>query len=282
MPFVPDATVRIENSVIVGRAGPIRVREYLPTVEAGRAPFVWLHGGGFAFGGLDMKESDAPARFLAAAGRRVRTVDYRLAPKISPFTKPDLRPKPNRYPAALHDVVDAAADLAAVTGRSIAMGGASAGANLAASAALMIRDERTVDVISLVLAYGAFHAVLPDDNGVERTLRGPLAGLMFNQAMVTRIYLNYTGSADLLVPGYAVPGGADLHDLPPTFLLNADNDRLRRTGHAFADELRSSGVEVREETVRGTHGFLNSNRKPGFDERMGWIAAWLDEHDPHV
>jgi acetyl esterase len=270
---------RVENVDVIGRDGVIRVRDYLPAVDSssGSTPFLWIHGGGFAAGGLDQEESDAPARFLAATGRRVRTVDYRLVSALKFFT--GLGRRPNLFPAALHDVVDVATDLAAITGGRISVGGASAGANLAASAALMIRDGGHLDLTALVLAYGAFHAVLPEDAEVERALRGPVAHLMFTPAMTRRVYVNYVGDPSLLVPGYAVPGGADLHSLPPTLLLNADNDRLRSSGHAFADELRAAAVEVHEEVVAGRHGFLNSTRTAGFAERMQTIESWLRAHD---
>lgn len=273
-----DVDFQVQDAEVRGRDGATRVRDYLPSVEGPAAPLLWVHGGGFATGGLDQEESNAPARFLAARGRRVRTVDYRLVSSLKFFT--GLGRNPNVFPAALHDVVDAADDLTAVTGRRISLGGASAGANLAAAAALMIRDAGGRELVSLVLAYGAFHSAVPDDPEVERELRGPVVRWMFNPSMTRRLYLNYVGDPALLVPGYAVPGGADLHALPPTFLMNADNDRLRSSGHAFADELRAAGVAVREEVVEGRHGFLNSVRTPGFSERMQAIEDWMRIHDP--
>jgi acetyl esterase len=279
-PAVPEATYRVEDAVVEGRDGPIPVREYLPHDEIPGAPLLWMHGGGFAFGGLDMKESDAPARFLAATGRRIRAVDYRLVPKIGPWSKPDLRPKPNRFPAAVHDVVDAAHDLAAVTGKRISIGGASAGANIAAGAAMMLRDQAPLDLVSLVLAYGAFHGTLPDDPEIEGRLHGLAAHIMFTQAMITRICLNYVGDPALMVPGYALPGGGDLRGLPPTLLLNAQNDRLSISGEAFARELTAAGVTVHDEIVPGAgHGFLNSPRKSHFEPRMRQIDLWLREQD---
>ncbi|MCU1413104.1 MAG: esterase/lipase [Microbacteriaceae bacterium] len=283
MPTVPEATYRVVDATVHGRDGDIPVREYLPHDEIAGAPLLWMHGGGFAFGGLDMKESDAPARFLAATGRRVRAVDYRLAPKIGPWSKPDLRSKPNRFPAALHDVVDAAHDLASVTGRRISIGGASAGANLAAGAAMMLRDEAPLDLVTLVLAYGAFHGTLPDDPEIEGQLHGLAARIMFNQKMITRICLNYVGDPALMVPGYALPGGGDVHGLPPTLLLNAQNDRLSISGEAFARELTTAGVTVHDEIVPGAgHGFLNSPRKRDFTERMTMVDTWLRQQDARV
>jgi acetyl esterase/lipase len=270
----------VKNSTVQGRGGAIPVRDYLPAGDTSGAAFLWVHGGGFIGGGLDQKESDAPARYLADRGRRVRTIDYRLVTGVHLFREPDLKPQPNRFPAALHDVVDVAADLAAVTGRAIAMGGASAGANLAAGATMFIRDEGASGPATLVLMYGAFHSAVPESPEVERALRGPLVKWMFNPTMVRRIFLGYVGDPALFVPGYAAPGGGDLHGFPPTLSMDAEIDRLRASGHAFADELRAAGVAVHEEVVPGArHGFLNAFNKPPFKNSMLTVENWLREHD---
>lgn len=251
------------------------MRDHRPAVVTGSA-VLWVHGGGFSSGGLDQKESDAPARFLAGRGRWVRTVDYRLAPRLRLFRRPDLTPHPGRYPAALHDVVDAAAALSAESGRPVVLGGASAGATLAAGAALVMRDEHSDPPAALALAYGGFHAGLPPDENLERQLRGLLARWAFNPRMVRRIALNYVGDEQLLTPGRAFPGGTDLRGLPPTLVLDARNDRLRRSGQAFAAELRTAGVEVTEHVVDAGHAFLDRPRTPGFTQGMNLFAEWLD------
>jgi acetyl esterase/lipase len=240
---------------------------------------VWVHGGGFAFGSIDMKESDAPARELAAKGTFVRTVEYRLAPRIGFWSQPNLAPHPGRYPEGLQDVVAAAKDLAALEGTPITLGGASAGANLAAGAALMLRDQGADILRSLVLAYGAFHAVMPKDSPIEKELRGPLVRWMFNPDMVRRIALNYVGDPGLMTPSYAFPGGMDLHGLPPTLVMDASNDRLRYSGSTFAGELRAAGVPVHETMVTGTHGFLGAPRAKKYADGMRELSAWLAQHD---
>jgi acetyl esterase len=270
----------VHNSTVHGRGGVIPVRDYLPATESNGAAFLWVHGGGFVAGGLDQKESDAPARYLAARGRRVRTIDYRLVKGVHLFREPDLKPQPNRFPAALHDVADVAADLATITGRQIAMGGASAGANLAAGATMFLRDQGAAGPVTLVLVYGAFHPTVPESSEVEQALRGPLVRWMFNPTMVRRIFLGYVGDPALFVPGYAAPGGADLHAFPATLSLDAENDRLRASGHAFADDLRAAGVEVHEEVVPSArHGFLNAYKKAPFIDSMRTVDAWLRAHD---
>jgi acetyl esterase len=274
-----NAGLTIDEHDIVGRDGPVRVRDYHPASRTTRTAFLWVHGGGFAYGGLDMKESDAPARELAASGTFVRTVHYRLAPRIGLFSQPDLAQLPGRFPAGLHDVIDTALSLAELEGAPINLGGASAGANLAAAAALSLREEGPTTLRSLALAYGAFHAVLPFGSNIERELRGPIARWAFNPSMYRRIALNYVGDTALLVPGPAFPGGSELSGLPPTFLFNASNDRLRASGHAFADELRSAGIDVQETVVTGTHGFLGATGRRKYADGMRELTGWLAAHD---
>ena len=121
--------------------------------------------------------------------------------------------------------------------------------------------------------------MLPPGDDIEGELRGALAKWAFNPKMLRRMNLNYVGDPELLVPGYAFPGGGELHDFPPTLVADAANDRLRRSGHAFAAELRSAGTEVREVVLPGTHAYLNSPKKAGFTQAIQEITGWLREHD---
>jgi acetyl esterase/lipase len=268
------ADISITDLTVRGRDGEIPVRDYRPAGERRSEPFLWVHGGAFSAGGLDQRESDAPARYLAERGRWVRTIDYRLVPDARLFREPDLSPHPNRFPAALHDVVDVYADLAA-SSPSVSLGGASAGANLSAGATLLLRDEGAALPRRLVLAYGAFHAPLPAGDDIEASLHGLLARWLFNDTMVRRIITNYVGDPALVVPGYAIPGGTELHGFPPTLAVDAANDRLRRSGHAFAGELSAAGVPVTETVVDARHGFLNSPKKDAFAIGMRWIDDFL-------
>lgn len=276
----PTDAFTIEDHEIDGRGGPVLVRDYRPRTRTARTAFLWVHGGGFSNGGLDQKESDAPARALAALGTAVRTVQYRLAPRANPWKDPDLSAHPGRYPAGLDDVVDAARSLVAETGRAINLGGGSAGANIAAGAAMRLRDEESIlPVRALALAYGTFHAVLPPSDAIEAELRGVLAKWAFNPSMLRRMNLNYVGDPALLLPGYAFPGGGDVRGFPPTLLFDSSNDRLRRSGHAFAAELRAAGTDVREVVITGTHAFLNKPKSPGFAQGMRELTSWLAAHD---
>ena len=269
---------RVTNSVVSGRDGDIPIRDYEPTNPTAHPPLLWVHGGGFALGGLDMVESDAPARYLAARGRWVRTIHYRLAPNIGPFRNPRLGAAPGRFPEAHHDVIDVAKALTDVAGR-IHIGGASAGANLVAGALLSMRDAGAAMPVSALLIYGTFHSVLPDNLEIESGLRGFAARWLFNPAMTRRIALNYVGQESGLAEPYAFPGGAPLAGFPPSLTVDASNDRLRRSGHQFHGELRAAGIEAEELVVDGRHGFLGSPRRAAFATGMTAIEAWLAARD---
>lgn len=271
--------ISIENSHVAGRDADIPVRDYRPSTETALTPFLWIHGGGFTSGGLDQRESDAPARALAATGRWVRTVDYRLSPRQRLRGELDLSPRPGRFPDAHHDVLDVAAAFQVDCGGPISIGGASAGADLAAGAAMAMRDAGDPPLAAMVLAYGTLHAVLPERDDVENGLRGPLAKWAFNPEMTRRMNLNYVGDESLLVPGYAFPGGADLRGLPPTLVVNSRNDRLRRSGDSFADELRDARVEVENVTLDGIHGFLGATRTRAHAAAIALMTAWLAAHE---
>jgi len=266
---------QIHNHLIRGRGGDIRVRDYVPRVTVG-APFLWVHGGGFHSGHVDTRESDAPARYLADRGRWVRTIDYRLAPRVGLTGAVRLGAHPGRFPAGHDDVVDVARSLVAESGCEIHLGGASAGASLAAGAAMALRDVGGELVRSLVCAYGTFHAELPANIDIEDELRGPIARWAFNPGQMSRMNINYVGSPDALTPGYAFPGGAPLVGMPPALVLDARNDRLRRSGAAFADELRAADVEVQYEVVNAMHAFLGKPGSVAFAKGMTTIGSWLD------
>ena len=150
-----------------GGGHDFRVRVY-PAAEPNGAMLVWLHGGAFMFGTLEMPEADQVGRRLSAAGVTVVSVDYTLAPldALESLAAPDPDadfPSPEqlraeaaaagpraRFPVASLQTVaafDWAVGNAARYGADaerVALGGASAGANLSAGAAMRLRDRATV------------------------------------------------------------------------------------------------------------------------------------------
>lgn len=285
------------------RAGDhdFRIRVY-PAEQARGAALVWLHGGAFMFGTIDMPEADEVATRLAALGVPVVSVGYTLAPLDAapeyPENPPEGMPSPEqvraelaaagpraRFPvaslqtvAAFDWAVEHAADLGADPAR-IALGGASAGGNLAAGAAVRLRDRAAAVPSALLLAYPVLHRVLPDaDDELVGLLEGLPEMLTFPPDEVRAFNRNYVGDEALLDDPAAFPGGHDLRGLPPTILVTADRDRLRSSAQAFAAELAVAGVDVvlqREHAA--LHGFLNEVGHPAAIRAIQRFASELDQ-----
>jgi acetyl esterase/lipase len=182
--------------------------------------------------------------------------------------------------AAFKAVARAAADGGAQTTR-IALGGASAGACLAAAATYDLRHS-TPAPSALVLAYPSVHAQLPPlPPELRKKLRGPRGLWQFTPATVERMNRNYAGSLQSMNDPRAFPGGADLSQFPHTLILNAEFDTLRASGDAFASELGAHHVPVENEYLPGTrHGFLNKPGTDAMDAGLDRIASWLQAPAP--
>jgi len=274
--------VAFEDVAIPVDGGPdVCIRRYEPrSADSGTgSPLLWVHGGAFIGGGLDQHESHAVALAIAASGRSVFTVAYRLAPAINwikPLTERDLGPG-DRYPAALDDV---SAALNWITDRApaVAIGGASAGAALAAAATLRNRDRGGIRPEALVLAYGTFHSALPEiSSALRRRIRGRHGITQFRPSTVDKMNLNYAGAGAALDDPQAFPGGGNLLDFPRTLLLDADRDSLRSSGEKFHAELKTAKVDVTYRVIHGTrHGFFDRPGSAQFDEGIATVLAWLD------
>ena len=231
MPKGPAAASQVDHSVPVD-GGKIRVRIHTPH-GAGPFPlYVFLHGGGWCVGSLD--ERDPRCRQISArAGCVVASVDYRLAPENAYPT-----PGEDCY-AALLWLVEHAPELGIDPAR-IAIGGESAGGNLAAVATLMSRDRGgpaichqwlDVPATDLTLAQPSVHSV-PDGNLLDRSsIDRYLAAYLEDPAQATDPY-----ASPLLDP--------DLSGLPSAWIMSAQFDKLRDDGKAYADALSAAGVEV--------------------------------------
>ena len=257
-PDAPPPPTAITRMVSVpGPHGPVPVRIYTPVEQSpdthsGHA-LVWMHGGAFQFGDLDTKEADWTARQLVQrASATIVSVDYRLA-GIGV-----------KYPIPLDDVIAAIrwvqANMTELGVTSLSVGGASAGANLAAAAALRLRDEDMWVPDQLVLVYPMMHFDLPQPSeSLRHALMDLPSAMKLTPDMARSVKENYLGTAkDVAVPGYAMPAGAELDGLGPTLVLNAEYDELRASGESFSALLAASGVDVEQVKVQGMlHGFLN-------------------------
>lgn len=266
---MPD--VAIEDGVIAGPHGDISIRVYQPRGDARRS-LLWVHGGGFTGGDLDMAEAHRVSAELAArADALVVSVGYRLA--VDGI----------RYPVPVDDVCAAWLWLTEGEGRArlpsgiIGLGGASAGAALALAAAIRVRDQDRSGPDRLLLAYPFVHFPVPAlDDETASEMRGLSAILRSTPAGIEAMVRNYVGRLTALPPD-ALPGAADLARLPATAIALSEYDDLRPSGDLLAVQLEDSGVPVRKYLASGMpHGHLN--RSPSLaqvDRTLDFFAATL-------
>jgi acetyl esterase len=255
--------VTVEESTIEGPHGPIPLRLYRPAAGTGTAPgLLWNHGGGFTAGDLDMPEAHVVSAELAArTGAVVVSVDYRLA--VGGV----------RYPVPVDDVAaawdwfrGAAGELGIDSGRT-AIGGASAGANLAVAAVLRARDAGHPLPSAMLLAYPALHFPTPalaDELAAE--MRELPLMLRFTHRMIVDITAAYLGRISD-IPSNLMPGLADLTDLPRTRIVVSEYDDLRASGELFAEQLTERRIPVELSVAAGMlHGHLNIPPVPELPE----------------
>jgi acetyl esterase/lipase len=265
------ATVTTVDRSVDGPHGPIPVRVYSPGPTGSFPGLVWIHGGSFRWGDLDMPEADSVATALAERGILVVTVDYRLAVDGVHYPVPS-----DDVLAAFEWVATHAAELRIDAGR-LSIGGGSAGASLSAGVAKRLRDAGGPRPYSVLLAYPSLHPFLPE---ASPELAAKVAAQPVDERRTAgdldEINLNYVGSADALADPYAMPANGDLSGLPATFILNSDIDALRASGELYAAALIAAGNDVlviREPGVG--HGHLNIADDAGAARSIERMAAWL-------
>ena len=245
--IAPAPVGAVENRSIPGPAGDLPVRIYRPDLDAPTLPaFVYFHGGGHVIGNLDTH--DAVARNLCnGGGCIVVSVDYRLAPE-------------HKFPAAAEDAFAAIEWCAAhgaeigIDPRRMAVGGDSAGGNLAAVAALMARDAGGPAIRLQVLVYPVTDYAC--DTESYRTYSD---GYGMLDARSMRWFRDHylRGDADRLDWRAAPLRAGDLSGLPPALVLTAQCDVLHDEGEAYARRLRAAGGEVDYRDIPGMiHGFF--------------------------
>lgn len=264
--------VLVRDEAVPGPHGPVQLRVYTP-MEAGtaRAGLVWLHGGGFSAGDLDQAEADYVSRSVCAvADAVVVSVGYRLAVDGVHFPVPL-----DDAVAAYCWVRDNAAALGVDAAR-LSLGGGSAGANLAAAAALRVRDDGGTMPASLLLVYPLMHVEVPPlPPDVEAVMAELPVVLRIPPETVTAVCTNYLGGAVPKAPDpYAFPGYADLRGLPPTLVLVSEYDDLRPSGETFAESLAAAGVDVQLVVEPGVpHGHLDWPGLEGTTRSLERLAA---------
>lgn len=245
-PRIPVGSV-IDHT-IAGPHGPLPLRIYTPQGNGSFPVLVYLHGGGFALGSVASHEN-VTRRIARDARVIVVSVEYCLAPE-------------NPFPAPLEDAYTAVrwvADNAHTFGgeaTKLAVGGDSAGGNLAAAVALMARDKGGPSLGLQVLLYPALTMV--DDEGESRRQH---EGYILTAADMRQFRDWYLPDENDWRNPYVSPLEApDLHGLPPAYIMTAAFDPLRDDGYAYAERLRAAGVPVTYRNCEGmVHGFLHAD-----------------------
>lgn len=240
-----EPVAKVADREIPGPYGAIPIRVYVPTVGKPQPILVYYHGGGWVTGNLETV--DVTCRALAnAAPCVVVSVNYRHAPE-------------QKFPAAAEDAYASARWVAAHAGelggdaQRIAVGGASAGGNLAAVVALMAR-ERSGPALAFQLLTVPVTSYAMDTASYAENAEG--YGL-------TRVGMEWYWRAYVHGPEegaqpYASPLRApDLHGLPAAYVQTAELDPLRDEGEAYAARLREAGVRASLKRYNGmVHGYL--------------------------
>lgn len=267
----PDAPelARVEELAIPAPHGTIPARFYVPKDPRrhdGLSPaLVFFHGGGWVIGDLDTH--DVVCRQLAVEGALiVISVDYRLAPE-------------HKFPAATDDAIAATQWVAAnarelgIDASRLAIGGDSAGGNLAAVVALAARDAGGPALAGQVLIYPATDFAMTHGSHSE-----PETSVLLTHSVIRWFRDHYLSGAADTHDWRASPARAkSLVGLPPAYVLTAGADPLRDEGAEYAERLKQAGVPATTRHYPGQfHGFFTMGKLlQQADVAVSEIGAWL-------
>jgi len=230
LPEKPAVAVTYQLS-IPSDYGPIPARFYRASKDKTPCPLlVYFHGGGFMLGTLALY--DTACRRLAVQGNcAVLSVDYRLAPET-------------QYPGAVLDAyaatrwASASAQLLNIDPAKIAVGGDSAGGNLAAVVAQMAQDSRDFAVALQVLIYP-----MTDQSRDYASYERNASGYMLTTAALRWFMDNYIPDSEDRKNTMASPMlRPSLEGLPPALVISAEFDPLVDENEAYANRLKQAGV----------------------------------------
>ena len=261
----PHLPLTVADHTILGPAGPIPARLYAPDAAPAPAPLlVYYHGGGWVQGTVETH--DAACRLLAhLAGVRVLSIEYRLAPE-------------HPHPAAVDDALAAYAWVAAQPDRvgadpaRLAVGGDSAGGNLAAIVAQAARDDDTLtDPAFQLLIYPACDLSAKADS--VRTFADGF--LLTERSMDWYVDKYVPDRARRADPRVSPLLAEDLSGLAPAFVATCIPDPLRDEGEAYAARLHAAGVPVAAQRFGQLHGFFNTTIIRSSREAVAVLAGAL-------
>jgi acetyl esterase len=261
----PEPVAEVIALEAAGPAGPIPLRLYRGQgagTERPQPALVFFHGGGWVIG--DLESHDQVCRALAnAAACIVVAVDYRLAPE-------------HKFPAAAEDAIAATQWIASnaaslgIDARRLAVGGDSAGGNLAAVVAIDARERGGPRLVHQVLIYPAADMRMDWPSAERHAQQLPLT-----RAAMDWFIAHYLRSDADKADWRASPlRASSLKGLPPALIITAGFDPLCDEGEAYAKALGTAGVAVMHESFGGQiHGFLTMGRIIADSRRVIGLAG---------
>jgi len=260
---------KVEDRTISGPGGDLAVRIYTPLTTSSNvlSGLVFFHGGGFVLGDLDTHD-DLCRVLTNESGFRIVSVDYRLAPE-------------HPFPAAVDDCFAATKWVAAnaatlgIDAKRLAVGGDSAGGNLAAVVAQLARSGGP-EIAFQLLIYPVAQLGAPDTPSMRENAKGYF---LEKEGMdwFTRLYAPDKDSRH--DPRLSPLQAKDLSGLPPAYVITAGFDPLRDEGRDYAEALDKAGVPITYVNYPGmVHGFFSMRSLiPKAREAVAAAAAALRE-----
>jgi len=237
---------KVVNQHIPTDGFDIPIRIYANHSDKNLPVLLFFHGGGWVIGNINTH--DGICRQLAKVAKVVIvSVDYRLAPE-HPYPTPLM----DCY-AALEWVYENAAKIGG-NPKKIAVGGDSAGGNLAAAVCLKAKAENGPKISYQALVYP-----VTDLSKLTTVSYQNFATKFFLTKDMMAKYINYyIADTATRLEGYASPLLApDVSDLPPALVITAGFDPLRDEGEAYGERLKAAGVPTTITRYKGTiHGFF--------------------------
>ena len=243
----PGPPALVNDATIDGPGGALAIRVYQPERGGHSGGLVYFHGGGFVLGNLD--GHDAVCRQICVdAGCVVVSVDYRLAPE-------------HKFPAAVEDAFAATAWVHAHAGElgfdpgKLAVGGDSAGANLATVVSMLAKQRGAPPIAFQLLFYPVTDLRTFDRPSALENAEGKL----LSRADMIWFTQQYTrDDRDRHDPLCSPLAARDLRGMPPALVITAEHDPLLDEGEAYAEALRAAGNAVQLTRYAGTiHGFVS-------------------------
>lgn len=273
----PDLDV--ENKFVATSEGAVPVLVYKPRNQSEKLPaIIWMHGGGFQQGTYTMNESNVVSRELAHRGNFVLVnVEYRLVNDKTKFPAPQ-----NDCMAVLDWVVSNHEELN-IDLKAIFVGGVSAGGCLAASMAVLDRDNGNHYIAGQLLNCPVLHKEIPPLSvELQAKMNEIPKELGFSNELVAELNKFVLESGDLkdLNPAWMPGENQSLSGLPPAQIINCEYDTLRASGEKYASQLKDAGIPVEVITQLGVpHAHLNRVPEdcPEVHETLNEIIRFVKE-----